>query len=197
MCGNGFVLLNDLRLESGGKVAWLDHLIIHRFGIVLIESRTCALRTQCDGGLWFRQDEGAWREVPSPTQRLERDANMLRGMLAQAESFLFERQRQVVKRLRVDAYVSVAKGVTFAPEVTALASVVRAEELSEVLHARLLTYVEREWLAPLGEEIKLEQGEIERTGRFLLAQHRGLSAEVKFSEAGLEAYFNLDAQHTH
>ena len=40
--GKGFVLLNDLRLESGDGVAWIDHLLLHRYGFMLIESRTCA-----------------------------------------------------------------------------------------------------------------------------------------------------------
>ena len=86
--GKGFVLLNDLRLEGRDGVAWIDHLLLHRYGFVLIESRTCAQRTQCDGGLWFRQDRGAWCEVLSPIpletfhlfcQAVEISENYLKG----------------------------------------------------------------------------------------------------------------------
>ena len=118
----------------------------------------------------------------------------MRGVLAQGEAFLFERDRWVTKRLRVDSYVSVARGVTFAPEVTALASVVRAQELSDIMGSTMPRYLERERTVPLGEDVKLKQAELERAGYYLLSQHRGAAAGAKFSEAGLAAYFNPVAQ---
>ena len=108
----GLVFLHDLRLEHAGHVAWMDHLILHRYGLVLVESRTCSQATHCDGDLWFRRDGEAWKEVPSPVVRLQRYSDLGVTLLHEVEAFLPERPRNLATRLSVDPYVSVAHGVS-------------------------------------------------------------------------------------
>lgn len=185
----GLVLLHDLRLEHGGEVACIDHLVLHRYGLVLIESRTCSKDFQCDGDLWFRRDGEAWREVLSPVLRLQRYRDIVATLIAEAEAFLLERPRNLKTRLSVDLYVSVANGVRCEPDLTNLCAVVKANELHELLRSSLLTYAVAESINPLGHEVKLSPTELERIGLYLLKQHQALPLGAKFSQAGLRGYF--------
>ena len=185
----GLVFLHDLRLEHEGETAWMDHLILHRHGLVLVESRTCSKDFQCDGQLWFRRDGEAWREVPSPVVRLQRYRDLVLTLLHEAEAFLLERPRNLAARLTVDLYVSVATGVPCDVDLSNLGSVVRASELHDLLRSQLLSYAVAEGVNPLGHEVKLCPTELERVGMYLLKQHRALPLGTKFSHAGLQGYF--------
>ncbi len=185
----GLVFLHDLRLEQAGETAWIDHLILHRYGLALIESRTCSKDFQCDGELWFRRDSEAWREVLSPALRLQRYKDIVTDMLQEAEAFLLERPRNLATRLSVDLYVSVAHGVPCEPDLSNLGVVVRASELHDLLRSQLLSYAVAESVNPLGHEVKLSPAELERMGLYLLKQHRALPLGAKFSQAGLQRYF--------
>ena len=185
----GLVFLHDLRLEHAGEVAWIDHLILHRHGLVLIESRTCAQATHCDGDMWFRSDGDAWCEVPSPVGRLQSYSDLVLSLLYEAEAFLLERPRNLATRLTVDLYVSVAAGVACDVDLSNLTAVIRAGELHSLLRSQLLTYAVAENINPLGHELKLSPSELERIGLYLLKQHRPLPLGMKFSPKGLKGYF--------
>src|SRR4051812_37135501 len=50
-----FDVLNYLRIELGGEVAQLDHLLLHERGLVIIESKSVAGSVQIkDDGQWIR-----------------------------------------------------------------------------------------------------------------------------------------------
>ena len=50
-----FDVINYLRVELGGEVAQLDHLVLHPQGIMIIESKSVAGSVQIkDDGQWIR-----------------------------------------------------------------------------------------------------------------------------------------------
>jgi Nuclease-related domain len=99
-------IFHNLRLEAGSEqgkeqskeqirqirtdAAQIDHLILHRSGAVIIESKsvTGAVRIN-ERDEWTRQWNGHWTGMPSPVLQARRQADFLRGQLqARRENLL-------------------------------------------------------------------------------------------------------------
>lgn len=86
----GVHVFNNLRLEHDGEVGQIDHLILHRGGMIIVESKsvTSAVRIN-DREEWSRQWNGRWQGMASPVLQAQRQADFLRGYLnAHRESLL-------------------------------------------------------------------------------------------------------------
>ena len=77
-------VFHDLRLPdaAGGDAAQIDHLVLYRGGLVLIESKSVTSAVRIN-----REDEfsrlwnGHWQGMPSPVQQLKRQADFLQKIL--------------------------------------------------------------------------------------------------------------------
>ena len=75
-------VFHNLRLETGDDAAQIDHLILHRSGAVIVESKsvTSAVRIN-ERDEWTRQWNGRWSGMPSPVLQARRQADFLRKSL--------------------------------------------------------------------------------------------------------------------
>lgn len=75
-------VFNNLRVEHGGEVAQIDHLVFHRAGFIIIESKsvTSSVRIN-DREEWARQWNGRWSGMPSPVLQARRQADLIRALL--------------------------------------------------------------------------------------------------------------------
>ncbi len=75
-------VFHNLRLEDGGDAAQIDHLILHRSGAIIIESKsvTSSVRIN-EREEWAREWNGRWTGMPSPVLQARRQADFLRKML--------------------------------------------------------------------------------------------------------------------
>lgn len=75
-------VFNNLRLEHEGEVGQIDHLILHKGGMVIVESKsvTSAVRIN-DREEWTRQWNGRWQGMASPVLQARRQADVLRDVL--------------------------------------------------------------------------------------------------------------------
>ncbi|USD36552.1 NERD domain-containing protein [Ferrimonas sp. SCSIO 43195] len=66
------LVFNDLRFSHQGEYSQIDHLVIHRLGFVLIESKSIygQVRVNNDGE-WSRSYQGNWQGLKSPLQQME------------------------------------------------------------------------------------------------------------------------------
>ncbi|TKB49929.1 NERD domain-containing protein [Ferrimonas sediminicola] len=76
------LVINDLRFSHKGEYSQIDHLLVHRFGFVLIESKSIygQVRVNKDGE-WSRGYQGNWQGMPSPLQQLDLQQKNLRNLL--------------------------------------------------------------------------------------------------------------------
>lgn len=87
-------LLNDLRIESHEHpnpdgtpgVAQIDHLLVHAFGMFIIESKSVSteitVKTSPQSGeQWFRRSGRSHTGIPSPIEQARRQADLLRAFL--------------------------------------------------------------------------------------------------------------------
>lgn len=77
-----FFVYNDLRIERKGEFAQIDHLVLHRFGLVIVESKsvtgTIEVNAKCE---FVRVYNGQRRGMQSPVQQAKLQSDLLRAIL--------------------------------------------------------------------------------------------------------------------
>ncbi|MFT6910745.1 MAG: transcription elongation factor Elf1 [Oleiphilaceae bacterium] len=75
-------IIHDLRLTDGEYNAQIDHLIIHKYGFVIIESKSIkGSVTVNQQGEWTRSVGNRWEGMPSPIKQVEMQYKMLNAVL--------------------------------------------------------------------------------------------------------------------
>jgi hypothetical protein len=199
--GGGFCQLHDLRLVHGGQEAWIDHLLLHRYGFIVIESRTVCVPTLRDEeGRWFQLLRETSREVYSPIKRVRSCAEVVRSVLWQRQEDLFigADKRDRVRHFEVDVFVSIAEaGVLITEGLGFSAVVVNAKQLTGLVNERHERRYFSELTSKRGSYIPRPLGlstkELEKAARYLLSRHRPLERGAKYQGEQLERYYRLAA----
>ena len=75
-------VFNDLRFVRNGEVAQIDHLVLHRFGLVLIESKSVTDTIEVNRQLEFVRTYGRNRTgIKSPITQVELQKKLLQSLL--------------------------------------------------------------------------------------------------------------------
>lgn len=84
------LVLNDYRFTHSGETAQIDHLVIHRSGFIIIESKSIYGEVRVNQqGEWSRSYKGQWSGMPSPIRQAELQMELLRDFLgSNVEHFL-------------------------------------------------------------------------------------------------------------
>lgn len=76
------LVFNDLRLERNGEAAQIDHLVVHRYGFVIVESKSVVGQLAVNArGEFMRLWDGKLRGMPSPIQQAKLQRNLLADLL--------------------------------------------------------------------------------------------------------------------
>jgi hypothetical protein len=76
------LVFNSLRLEWDGDASQMDHLLLHRHGGVIIESKSVTDAVNINAhGEWSRRSGGRTRGMPSPILQAERQGQFLKRYL--------------------------------------------------------------------------------------------------------------------
>lgn len=77
-----FMVLNGLRLKAGDDVCQIDHLVIHGYGMVIVESKSVTSKVKInDDGSWERVWDNHWRGMASPVIQAGMQAAFLKKRL--------------------------------------------------------------------------------------------------------------------
>ncbi|AXY43845.1 nuclease-related domain-containing protein [Halomonas sp. JS92-SW72] len=75
-------IIHDLVIEHGGERAQIDHLVIHPYGFIIIESKSIVGEVQVNAeGEWSRSYKGNWSGMPSPIRQAELQQDLLKTLL--------------------------------------------------------------------------------------------------------------------
>ncbi|ULH17760.1 NERD domain-containing protein (plasmid) [Deinococcus sp. KNUC1210] len=75
-------IFHNLRFEDGQDAAQIDHLVLHRSGAIIIESKSVTSSVSInERDEWTRQWNGRWTGMPSPVLQAKRQAEFLRKQL--------------------------------------------------------------------------------------------------------------------
>lgn len=77
-----FHILNGTRLKKGEDVCQIDHLVVHQYGMVIIESKSVTSKVKInDDGSWERIWDNHWQGMRSPFIQAKMQADFLRNYL--------------------------------------------------------------------------------------------------------------------
>lgn len=81
--GKNSVVLHDLRIEHGGRVAQIDHLILHRtLDCHVLESKGFSQEVRIsEAGEWETRTRYGWKGIPSPIEQNRRHIEVLSAFL--------------------------------------------------------------------------------------------------------------------
>ena len=86
-------VLNGIRLQKGNDVCQIDHLIVHKFGIVIIESKSVSSKVKInDDGSWERLWNNHYQGMRSPVIQAKMQTDFLRN-------YLDEHKEQLLKKV--------------------------------------------------------------------------------------------------
>ena len=75
-------IIHDLRLSDGKYNAQIDHLIIHRYGFVIVESKSIKGSVLVNSDReWARSIGNKWEGMPSPVKQVQMQYKMLNAVL--------------------------------------------------------------------------------------------------------------------
>jgi superfamily II DNA helicase RecQ len=80
------IVLHDLRLEHNGLTAQIDHLLINRLEIVVLESKSFAgtLEIKNDNSMEVSSSNGHITSYPNPLEQCKRHTQLLKSLLREA-----------------------------------------------------------------------------------------------------------------
>jgi hypothetical protein len=75
-------VINDYKFSFNDEIAQIDHLIIHPFGFLLIESKSISGEVKVNElGEWTRSSNSKWFGMPSPIKQAELQQKLLKELL--------------------------------------------------------------------------------------------------------------------
>lgn len=177
------LVFHDLRLKLGKEVAQIDHLVVHRHGLFIIESKSISgeIHINADGEFSRHSSSGGNKGMQSPVQQAMLQADLLRRLLIENKTRLRDRKllglvQGGFKHCPIEIRVAISdkgiiRGGEYAPEVC------KADRIVDEIKARIAGHRKGGRLTNLDLRNKdgmyvLSPGEIERLCAFLLEQHQ-------------------------
>ena len=75
-------VIHDLVIEHGGERAQIDHLVIHPYGFIIIESKSIVGEVTVNAeGEWSRSYKGNWTGIPSPIRQADLQKQLLHSLI--------------------------------------------------------------------------------------------------------------------
>ncbi len=142
------LVLNDLRIkDDNGEVVQMDHLIIHEFGFILVESKSVTTEISInEEGEWIRHFHGK-KGMPSPINQAQRQIKILKKVLEVNKEKLF-RKNLVTKILKnsfdnypFDVLIAISdSGIINRPKQYDTSMVLKADQVCDRIEEIIGTY---------------------------------------------------------
>lgn len=178
-------VLNDIRIEFHGEAAQMDHVVVSRWGIFIIESKSVSGSVRINAhGEWVRELKGNKQGMASPVRQAEMQSSILKAYLQHHK-----------ERLR-NTMLGLQKGFAFCPiniyvAISDSGVIHRQIDLPEVMKADVVVSAIQSWLSKrtslksilsLGKDSTdwfMSADEARTVGDFLLASHVSRTVPVK------------------
>ena len=163
-------VLNYLRIDLNGEVAQMDHLVLHPFGLLIVESKSVSDGIQItDDGQWMRWFNRKPAGMASPITQAQLQSKLLKELLEKTV-----KQKGFFDKVRLDVLVAISDGGTITwPKSGALPEVCKADQVPDRINNRIYQF------RKLGKEPDILTGDHRRViAEFLLKAHKPLERTV-------------------
>ncbi len=175
------LVLNSLRLEKNGDAAQIDHLILHEYGMIIIESKSVSTKVAVNEyGEWARSIDGAAQGIPSPVKQAQRQADFLKGYLTPFTDILLKKVVGIqlkFDKMPIDLIVAISdKGIISRPkkQIDELKCIRKADQVVDKINELLARYKKEDAVLSLSLSMPYTLGKTARknTSQFLLRRHK-------------------------
>jgi hypothetical protein len=193
-------VLNDLRLERNVEVAQIDHLVLHKHGMVIVESKSICGEVRVNEHLEFvyvypRKKVG----MPSPIQQAKRQGELLRALLIDHKEGL--RAKKVFgivqggfQHCPIQVLVGISDQSIISRPKQAIQELHKADQIADQIEQIIARHVQGSKLTTAFDDgwglYTLRKEELERVSAFLVERHTLLEAqqvEQEVQTASVEA----------
>ncbi len=125
------LILHDLRIEFEDNItAQMDHLLIHQFGLIIIESKSVAGKLQVkEDGQWMRWYNNQSKGMHNPIKQAKLQGQTLKRVLLNSSK---EDTRKVLESFPIDVLVSISdSGEFIAHKRTLYPEVCKADQVDD------------------------------------------------------------------
>ncbi len=138
-------VINDLRLEMNDDIAQIDHLIIHRYGFLIIESKSVTSKISINEyGEWVRHYLKNTNGMPSPINQARRQADFLKNyLMAKSENLL---KKSLIFQasftdFKFDILVAISdSGIINRPKNSDISEVHKADQITDEINSIISSY---------------------------------------------------------
>lgn len=191
-------LFHDLRMEHGDVAAQIDHLVLHRYGMIIVESKSVTSKVRINKhGEWIRCWRGRDKGMPSPVQQAKQQGELLARLLdVNAEQLLGKVVGIIQARFGsfpLQVLVAISDDGIIERRGVDLPEVLKADQICDRIISEVTRHKRGRLTLGLGDgnygSRKLKPGETERVVAFLLERHTPLKPEpvaaAKMPDAGV------------
>ena len=175
-------VFNGVRMEREGDAAQVDHLILHRWGMVIVESKSVTSRVQInERGEWTRDWNGRHKGMASPVLQARRQGDFLRRSLENSAEALLTKILGLVRasftNMPVDVLVAISDdGIIQQPRDGVQDAVCKADQVPDRVWALVDGHRRASSLFSFNTKggYQLSEAEVVRIAEFLMAEHKPL-----------------------
>ncbi len=127
-------VLNYLRIDLNGEVAQMDHLVLHPFGLLIVESKSVSDGVQItDDGQWMRWFNRKPSGMASPITQAQLQGKLLKELLEKTV-----KQKGFFDQVPLDVVVAISDSGTITwPKSGALPEVCKADQVPDRINSRI------------------------------------------------------------
>lgn len=173
-------VLNDLRIIHDGDVAQIDHLMVTRFGLFIIESKSVHGKIMINKHKeWSRTYDNATDGMRSPVLQAEAQGKVLKELLrANREQLLSKMLGAIQKGFRycpINIYIAISDNGIIDRKI-AIPELFKADQISNAIEGKLKELKKISSLLSLNLDTgwSMSGDEAETVARFLLSLHQPL-----------------------
>lgn len=171
-------VINDLRLVMNDDVAQIDHLIIHRFGFIIVESKSVTSKISINEyGEWTRHYPKGTKGMPSPINQARRQADFLKNyLMARSENLL---KKSLIFQasftdFKFDVLVAISdSGIINRDNHSDVAGVFKADQITEEVNNIISSYAgTNKNILTLKVNYHFSDSSMEKITRYLIQTHK-------------------------
>ncbi|WDP92370.1 MAG: NERD domain-containing protein [Desulfobacter sp.] len=182
------VVINDLRIQMGDDFAQMDHLIIHRFGFTVVESKSVTSKISInEHGEWIRHYRSSSKGMPSPVNQAKRQIDLLQKFLTTNCEHLLRKiliSKTTLADFKYDVLVAISDtGIIKRGKNTSIAEVCKADQITEKIEGLIDGYAKtNDKLFSLKMNSHFRESTIQRISDTLVKAHKSSARADEYQE---------------
>ncbi len=170
-------VINDLRIQMHDDIAQIDHLIIHKFGFAVIESKSVTSEISINKhGEWIRHYPNHSKGMPSPINQAKRQKDLLKKFLTiNCEHLLkkFVISKVALSGFKYDVFVAISdNGIIKRDKDIFIDEVRKADQITEIIDKLIVEYAKtNEKVFSLKVNYHFRESTMGKISNFLLKSH--------------------------